>query len=313
MASTGQASPESRSLAPTVARQKRAIYALSLVVASFVIAFGAWGIKTTGVFGAKTQTAPQSALQAVSQNSGPAMLQSKVTSNGPSLMASSQSQPPAVLESQPSAPSQPALAASEPQQPAPVMEAAPQKPVMPADIRDWLELLRITEGKREQLATNQVSQAISMLTSMVGGNLGSLGGMLDGEGAENLPRDTEAPGRIARDANAMNREWQNLSRFFNSKRAPAECQSIQRDYNQTLSETNAMIQEIVSVVASVGDNPMGAIAKLQGMVGKSSTRIDAVAEKADKGVADICAKYETDKWFSIKKDFGESTMGKLGL
>jgi len=184
---------------------------------------------------------------------------------------------------------------------------------MPADVRDWLEHLRITEGKHEQLATQQVSEAVSMLLSMSGGNLGSLGGMLNGDEGEDLPRDPNGPNRVAQDANRMKTDWNNLSQLFNSKRAPAECQTLQRTYNQVINETGSMIQEIISVVANVGDNPMGAIAKLQGMVGKSNSRIDAVAGKADQGVADICSKYSTNKWFSIKKDFGESAFGKLGL
>ncbi len=307
-----------------VAQQKRAIYMLSGVVILLLLGIGAWGLKNAGLFDARKAPQVENALVASSQQRGPSLMSSESSQN-PSLlqsestpseqpltMSSEPSQTPTMLQSQDS-PLPPQLLASE-SSPSQTPLMAAETPVgMPADIRDWLEHLRITEGKREQMATQQVSEAVSMLFSMSGGNMGSLGGMLNGEDGEDLPRDPNGPNKVAQDANRMKADWNQLNRFFNSKKAPAECRSLQQTYNRVINETGNMITEIVSVVADVGDNPMGAVARLQGMVGKSNSRIDAVAGRADQGVADLCSKYNTEKWFSIKKDFGESAFGKLGL
>jgi len=193
------------------------------------------------------------------------------------------------------------------------MAAEPAPAGMPDDVREWLEHLRITEGKREQLASRQVSEAVSMLFSMVGGNLGSVRGALEGGDGQELPRNPEGPQQVAQDTSRMKNDWGQLSRFFNSKTPPAECLALARTYSQVVNETANMIQEIVSIVANVGDNPMGAVARLQSMAGTSASRIDAAADKADRSVAEICGRYKTDKWFSIRKDFGENALGKLGM
>jgi hypothetical protein len=131
--------------------------------------------------------------------------------------------------------------------------------------------------------------------------------------ASGRARDPQAPSRVVGSASNMTSDWHRLIQAFGAWPAPSECAGLKENYDQVLSETGNMIEEIVSVVSNIGEDPMSAIGKLEQMRGKSSSRIDARAKQVDDGVADLCRKYDTPKWFEVKSDFGGGSLSSLGF
>ena len=321
------------------AKPRRIILILSLILLFVLGSIGVWGLRSSGILGAGSKKPEQKVLQAEGQLSGPPLLMSQDQGSpnllqsqsapgpDPTLLASKEQPAPSLLQSQGSNTTPPVLMQSQEAQTPPVLQStpvtappileakAPPKIEMPADVREWLEHLRRTEQKREQVANDQVSQAIVMLMTLKGvGDLGAINGLLDDGDEGNARKDPGAPNKVAQDANRMKNEWIRLIQTFNSRKPPAsECVAMRNSYDQVLRETGNMIQEIIGIVANVGDNPMAAVGKLQSMIGTSSNRIDTYAQRVDQAVADICKKYETEKWFSIKKDIGDSLVTKLGM
>lgn len=294
------------------ASSKGFILAVVAAAAVAAMALGVRGVWGGGLFVNRHDGAPTTSLRAEPQQGIPPLLQSAQAPPLGLLQAEGgPAKPPALLRSEPQPPG-PILSSQAPAAPPVTAFEAPQAD-MPEEVRAWLEHLRATEERRGQLATEQVSQSLSSLLGMVGGDFGAIGGALSGEGALSLPRNPDGPAQVAQGAGRMAREWAQLAQFFNAKAPPAECRPLAQTYNQVLDETGSMIQEIVGIVSGAGGNPLGAVARLQSMLGKSGSRIDAAAERADRSVAAICGRYKTPKWFSIAKDFGEGALSNIGL
>lgn len=275
------------------------VFAMGLVMLLLMCSIGVWGLKGKGLLGSKSKQPHSSSLQSSGGGSEPSLLSSESSEPGQTgnILASVGSNGEPVLESK-----------------------APTNTDMPADVREWLDHLRRAEEKRDEIATRQVTEAISMLTELKseGGGI-DMSSLIDAGEGDSQPqaqaKDPQAPGRVVGSANDMKTDWHRLIQAFDAKPAPAECAELKEKYDRVLSETGNMISEIVSVVQNVGDDPMGAIGKLEGMQGKSSSRIDSYAAGVDRGVASICSKYDTPKWFTIKTDIsgGGSPLMSLGL
>ncbi len=203
------------------------------------------------------------------------------------------------------------------QGPPPVLQqAAPDAPVtMPDDIRDWLEHLRRIEEERKQMTTHQISEAMVSMASLkgAGAELEILKGLLEeaatGEsGSDQMASPSQG---AAADTQAMRQAWIDLRGKFLTRTPPQECQPIADRYDRVLRETGGMMGDIVEAFTNAQSDPSGAISALQGMKGRSRTMIDEPAREADRGVGDICAKYETRKWFDIARDIGGG--GMMGM
>jgi hypothetical protein len=272
------------------------IFAVGLVMLLLMCSIGVWGLKGRGLLGSRGKEKPQNSLQSSAGGGEPSLLASESGAQG-NILASVGANGEPVLESK-----------------------APTNTAMPDDVREWLDHLRRAEEKREEIATKQVTEAIGMLTELksAGGGM-DLSSIMEGGEGDGQPqaqaKDPQAPGRVVGSANDMKSDWRRLIQAFDAKPAPAECAEMKEQYDRVLNETGNMIEEIVSVVQNIGDDPMGAIGKLEGMQGKSTGRIDSFARNVDQGVASICSKYDTPKWFSVKTDFGGggSMLMSLGL
>lgn len=175
---------------------------------------------------------------------------------------------------------------------------------MPEDVRAWLEHLRRIEGERSRLSNAQVGQAMVALTKLQLGGTESLLGDLLGDNPEDFNADVTPAQEFKVSTENIRSEWQALATDFRSLPPPAECAPIAANYNTTLGETSAMIMDIIGAINQSSENPDAAVAALSGMKGQSASRIDQSALATDDGVAQICAKYQTRKWFSIAADFG---------
>ena len=77
-------------------------------------------------------------------------------------------------------------------------------------------------------------------------------------------------------------------------------------------ETLGGVRDILGELERSQDNPQAALNNLISMMGTSEGKIDVAADKSDSLVGQICHKYETYKWFSVKGDIGGG-LGGLGI
>ena len=158
------------------------------------------------------------------------------------------------------------------------------------------------------LATSQMAEAMVLMTELqgAGASMEQLKGLLDESAGDDPGGDSKkTPATSAVEtAETMQKEWVKLTDYFNSKAPPAECVHLRDKYDQVVRETGGMMKDIVEVVTGSQDNPAAAITKLEGMKGKSKNLIDKPALETDDGVAQICSKYKTRKWFDIQGDTG---------
>ncbi len=194
----------------------------------------------------------------------------------------------------------------------PLLNAAPST-AMPDDVRKWLEHLERIERERQSLAASELSSAVTMLTTLKAEDVTQgLDPNADDSQAEADRRVRQRQNRYADTANTLRRSWEDLGRRFTAISAPTICLDAQGQYRKTLSETGAMMQELISAVRTAAQNPQAALSALTAMQGTSKSRIDAPARATDSDVASICQKYNTPKWFEIKGDVGGGIMSQLG-
>jgi hypothetical protein len=210
----------------------------------------------------------------------------------------------------------PAMLARPAEQPPPVLERTAEREipaVMPPEVRAWLEHLRETESRRQQMVHAQMGQLLTIMAqqsvggSMVQDLLAELHGV--DTGVASPPAQS-----LADDARTLRARWADLDQFFNSMRPPEECAPIRNQYYTALNETGAMITDVLEQLQLAGQDPQAAIAALSGMRNKSST-IDRAGRETDRLIAEICRKYNESKWFSVEADpaGGMGSLGKFGF
>lgn len=175
-----------------------------------------------------------------------------------------------------------------------------QRPTgMPDDIRRYLEHVERIEKRKQELANEQVSQMTVMLAQMQAGAMAiqmAEAGAVDPEEAPH--RQTQTTIR------SLKPDWQALVDEFRSVRPPAELLPLANDYYRALNEVPAMAGDIADLLNSVASDPASALTKARNMRNTSASTIDTFFRKSDTALGEICAKYNTDKWFSIKSDVG---------
>lgn len=222
----------------------------------------------------------------------------KTDDSPPTLSQAPPSQAPVINQAPPSA--------------APALHETPAG--MPDDIRKWLEFLAEIERQRQALATAELTQAITIFGNLQAQDItAGLDPNADDSQDEANKRTRQRANGYANSAEGMRSQWQQLSSKFLSVTPPSACAGIQRSYSTTLTATGTMILEITNAVRSAASDHEHALSILMSLQGTSSSRVDAPARETDQGVAAICAKYNTAKWFEIKADVGGGLMSQIGL
>jgi hypothetical protein len=182
---------------------------------------------------------------------------------------------------------------------------------MPAEVRAWLEHLERCERQRFETANAQIASSLVSLSGLK--SLGGAAEILRGLFGDDSDAEPAPPTQgVLDDSARFESEWAALKQEFASLEPPAECVPIRNAYARTLAETGGMIAEIAGIVSSASADPQAAVAALSKLQGTSSSRIDVAAVETDRGVADVCRRYDTAKWFSIRADVGGGALSKLG-
>lgn len=222
---------------------------------------------------------------------------------------SASSSPPAGTMQATSTPDVPTMQ-TKPTESTPTMQQAAG---MPDDIRRWLEHLQKVEQARTALAASQLTDSVRTLTGLQAGDITHAGDESSDDKATETRKQNERAQRVGGDMQTMQQAWRTLLNAFDSVPAPAECASIKSNYDQVISQTGSMIMEIVGHIKSASNDPQSAISALTAMQGTSKSKIDVPARASDKGVENVCRKYDTVKWFDIASDVGGGTMSQLGF
>lgn len=202
---------------------------------------------------------------------------------------------------------------------APLTVKGSQRPVplavgratMPQDIYDWLDHLRQTEDKKNELSREQTSKVMIEMTKLNG--LGGAYGSLDNN--DNLDPDKlqDPKERLGEKLGDLRDPWRDLIKYFESVPPPAECVDLARTYDQALDEVSGEMGDLGDALGnSGGSDPQDMITKLQKLEGQSTGTIDKYFSVSDDMVANLCNKYNTTKWFKIQADPGSSMTSGMG-
>jgi hypothetical protein len=182
---------------------------------------------------------------------------------------------------------------------------------MPKDVYDWLDHLRQTEDKKNELTKEQTSQLMIEMTKLNG--LGGAYGMLDDK--DNLDPDKmqDPKQRLGEKLGDLREPWRDLIKYFESVPPPAECQDLAHTYDQALDEVSGEIGDLGDALGGdSGSDPQDMITKLQKLQGQSTGTIDKYFSVSDDMVTSICNKYNTNKWFKIEADQSSTLNSGLG-
>jgi hypothetical protein len=177
---------------------------------------------------------------------------------------------------------------------------------MSKEMYDWLDHLRQTEDRKNQLSSDQTAKMMVEFTKLNG--LGLAYGSLDEKGnldPDKLESPTEALGQKVGD---LREPWRDVIKFFESVPPPADCLTLAHVYDDALDEVAGEMGDLGDAITQGGNaGPSGAedmVSKLEKLQGQSGDTIDKRFSTADDMVADLCNKYNTSKWFKIKADGG---------
>lgn len=181
---------------------------------------------------------------------------------------------------------------------------------MPDDVRRYLEFLERIEKKKVDISNKMIAQLQIFATKLQ--TFGGAEGLLNHDedmGGDGKRPDTETQGAIS----GVKGEWTNLVDEFKSYPPPAECQPLADNYYRALSEIPGMAGDIMDLFNMIATDPAGALQKAKGMQNTSANQIDRYFKASDGQLGDICSKYNTAKWFSIREDVGGGSLAMPGL
>lgn len=177
---------------------------------------------------------------------------------------------------------------------------------MPDDIRAWLEHLERIEKQRVALAKEQVRMlmidASEFQATAYADSLKALLG--EDPGSTEIPPEYDSKKKASNIVESVRPAWKSLAEEFEAVSPPEECMPIAAKYSQVLRETGAVTGDIIETMTTFGSEPSTAIDKLQGIMKSHTKQIDQPAIEVDQGVADICDKYDTRKWFDVVGNVG---------
>ncbi|MBS1716735.1 MAG: zinc ribbon domain-containing protein [Armatimonadetes bacterium] len=192
--------------------------------------------------------------------------------------------------------------------PQPILRKDVSTPMMPADIRAWLDHLSKIEEKKQDLTIRQIADLKVFMTKLQA--LGPAIGDLDpfGNGTplppDKAPEDNnKSPQDVTQGKfEDLRPAWEALATEFESVPPPDECKILASDYDHALKQIPAAAGDIASMLNTIQSDPSGAIGSLSKMRSSSYNDIDRYFTQADGELTRICAKYQTMKWFNLKPD-----------
>jgi hypothetical protein len=186
------------------------------------------------------------------------------------------------------------------------------KPTMPQDVYDWLDHLRQTEDKKNELSKDQESKLMIELTKLQG--LGGAYGSVDEKGTLDPDKLENPSTTLANRLGDLRAPWRELIKFFESVPPPQECADLAHSYDQALDEVSGEMGDLGDILGGGGENynPTDTVAKLEKMEGQSTGTIDKYFSVSDDMVSNICNKYNTRKWFKIQADVTSPLSAGMG-
>ncbi len=186
------------------------------------------------------------------------------------------------------------------QAPAPAAVTKEEVPVMPDDVRKWLEHLEKCEAQKVDISLKQQAE-MTKFGQMIGALGSGIGLMNPYDQTED--GDVKSPDKVTQGKFLdLKPDWEHLITYFQSVPPPEECQPIARDFDRSLSEIPGMTDDVADVLNTVQTDPTAALTKINTLKSKSYNSIDRYFARCDERVTEICKKYQTRKWFNIKSD-----------
>lgn len=192
--------------------------------------------------------------------------------------------------------------------PPPLLSNTTERVEMPADVRAWLEHLERIEKEKVQIHEDQAIEMMGMMGSIQQRVLGEIGDLADPD-SDSVPQ-TKADEILP--IEDLKKPWVELRKKFNEgPPVPAECRALRDRYDNALMQVPGAMADIVDIAGNLFDPEKGPrIRELRDLQRKHKQYIDEPMRQADGDLAQICAKYDTRKWFSISPDV--SLGGALG-
>lgn len=181
---------------------------------------------------------------------------------------------------------------------------------MPDDVRKYLEFLEKIEKKKVDLSNRMIAELQIFATKLK--TFGGAEGLLNHDedvGGDGKRPDTETQGAL----NGVKADWTSLVDEFKSYPPPAECQPLADNYYHALAEIPGMAGDIMELFDLIAKDPATALQKAKGMQNTSSEQIDRYFKASDGQLGDICTKYNTAKWFTIREDVGGGSLAMPGF
>jgi hypothetical protein len=172
-------------------------------------------------------------------------------------------------------------------------QAKPGVTVPPA-ILDYLDFLGKIEAQRISLKNN------------VNGALSMLGAAKSMEGATESDQQQGANSQLNSGYSDYTQQWQTLTRDFQTKQPPPDCESLANSYYRLLQDYSAYISQIQ---VAMQNKDMNTLMNLQG---SAEGQVNTDAINADSALAALCQKYSIQKPFNIPPDSGGSGTSLLG-
>jgi hypothetical protein len=194
-----------------------------------------------------------------------------------------------------------------------LMATAQALPGMPPSVHDWLEHLRRIEERKNRLTAEQVAALKTFAAKYQA--LGPAAGMLANPDSDDDNTNPVTP--MVQTTADMAGPWNKLIKDFQAVPPPPECQKLADEYYSAINEIPAEMNDIQGLLnnlsnqmsngtSSTGETDANkdALKNAESMQGKSKEGIDDHLTASDDMLGDVCAKYNTRKWFSISSDFG---------
>jgi hypothetical protein len=174
----------------------------------------------------------------------------------------------------------------------------PKPTVNTAEIDDYLRFLKGIEERKMALTKQELAAALTSQASQLG---------RQAEAATDDQKSKDYLPGVSQEFAGLDRDWDSLTRMFNTKVPPQSCIPLHDAYYAYLGKVQGMFVKYHNALAEAQSDPSKAISALTAMQGSASAEADNAARSADDALYDVCKKYDLRKEFDIKTDPSGST------
>ena len=167
-----------------------------------------------------------------------------------------------------------------------------------ADISDYLRFVKEVEDRKMRVIKSELAGALASQASQLGRQAAAASD--DDQSKAYLPS-------VAKDSAQYDVQWNELTKYFNTRVPPASCRDIYVRYYDHLGKIQSQFVKVRNALAQAQSDPSKALQSLTDMQGTASVEADTSARSADDAVDDVCRKYSLRKEFDIKTDPSGST------